>query len=978
MDVKFVLKELDNDLEHNVLWSVLDKTTERSSEMLMQEFVVFWRYIDKEKKQLRYTQYKAERASNDIVENERNVWAKKDDGTTILEIVPMEFPRVDTFRSCEGQFRMRMKLCKKKLQCRHVAASRRLHDEESESAESPHLKAQLSAQQLHPADPALEDAAEDDDVDVGGQAVHAPKETKFENVWQLFPVGDPVQGALNVTKESITFIPRNELQKWQRTWSTKCACQVQWDQAAGNEWVLSKGQPPVMCRADTEKPSHFYDMNRPKNNPKKRTWLLSEIREVYKRRFNFRQESIELYLSSGKTVLLRFENGLKDVKDVFKTLKKSLSEANFVEQSQEKRNRRRDELVSLWQSNKITNFEYLMQLNILAGRTYQDLEQYPVFPWILADYASENLDLSKKESFRDLSKPMGALNRHRLELGLRNYHEKKENFDEMGADMDPVMRQQSQSTVCMWKAGFYSTAAYVLRYLIRVEPFTTYHIDYQSGRFDHTDRNFYSVVNDWENSSGLDAQGKIKKTGNFADDYRELIPEFFYLPEMFSNENGFDLGELPGKRSISNVILPPWAKNSPDLFVRKHREALESQHVSDHLHEWIDLMFGANQPYESPAALAAFNLFSPVCYKRTSDTAPAFGVVPSQLWTTPSPRRRPMTSDKDPQLAGGKRLGAGPKTTAGSIQPIYCGPPDGPKAVCFMCCMPNDQAYTISQDRKLLLHCFLPQDQTLRLETDLVRSKSFRRIGTAFAVPNPAQHLFALALFPKSNHMVYSCGYWDNSVVCSRLSDGTTEASSMDFHKDVCTCIAVDTQAYRYLVTGSADTTVLVWDIANCSSANNYGLRAPVQTLYGHDNKVTCVAINCAMNMIVSGSSDGTIMIHDLYGRYVRSIYIPDKGCVKSFVVSQLGSIFVLSGAASSDAASCMHHYSPNGRRVHSDANAGEGVNCMLLYVYMCLIPIPFLHWHFIRRCVHLLHAHDSDVSPGTLTLCSPSSIASC
>jgi WD40 repeat protein len=101
--------------------------------------------------------------------------------------------------------------------------------------------------------------------------------------------------------------------------------------------------------------------------------------------------------------------------------------------------------------------------------------------------------------------------------------------------------------------------------------------------------------------------------------------------------------------------------------------------------------------------------------------------------------------------------------------------------------------------------------------------------------------------------------------------------------------------------------------------------------LYGHDNKVTCVAINCAMNMIVSGSSDGTLMIHDIRGRYVRSIYIPDKGCVKSFVVSQLGSIFVLSGAASSDIASCMHHYSPNGRRIHSDINAGDGVNCMLL-----------------------------------------------
>ena len=96
--------------------------------------------------------------------------------------------------------------------------------------------------------------------------------------------------------------------------------------------------------------------------------------------------------------------------------KKAMAETSFVEHTVGKRNRRRDELVILWQSNKITNFEYLMQLNVLAGRTYQDLEQYPVFPWILADYGSENLDLSRKETFRDLSKPMGALNEERKKV----------------------------------------------------------------------------------------------------------------------------------------------------------------------------------------------------------------------------------------------------------------------------------------------------------------------------------------------------------------------------------------------------------------------------------------------------------------------------------------------------------------------------------------------------------------------------------
>ena len=41
-----------------------------------------------------------------------------------------------------------------------------------------------------------------------------------------------------------------------------------------------------------------------------------------------------------------------------------------------------------------------MELNKLAGRTFNDLMQYPIFPFILSDYTSEELDLSKETSFR--------------------------------------------------------------------------------------------------------------------------------------------------------------------------------------------------------------------------------------------------------------------------------------------------------------------------------------------------------------------------------------------------------------------------------------------------------------------------------------------------------------------------------------------------------------------------------------------------
>ena len=42
-------------------------------------------------------------------------------------------------------------------------------------------------------------------------------------------------------------------------------------------------------------------------------------------------------------------------------------------------------LTQKWVTRQISNFEYLMQLNTIAGRTFNDLSQYPVFPWMLTN-----------------------------------------------------------------------------------------------------------------------------------------------------------------------------------------------------------------------------------------------------------------------------------------------------------------------------------------------------------------------------------------------------------------------------------------------------------------------------------------------------------------------------------------------------------------------------------------------------------------
>lgn len=62
------------------------------------------------------------------------------------------------------------------------------------------------------------------------------------------------------------------------------------------------------------------------------------------------------------------------------------------------------DMCAKWQKREISNFDYLMFLNTVAGRTFNDLSQYPVFPWILTNYTSDTLDLSVASNFRDLSK----------------------------------------------------------------------------------------------------------------------------------------------------------------------------------------------------------------------------------------------------------------------------------------------------------------------------------------------------------------------------------------------------------------------------------------------------------------------------------------------------------------------------------------------------------------------------------------------
>ena len=132
---------------------------------------------------------------------------------------------------------------------------------------------------------------------------------------------------------------------------------------------------------------------------------------------------------------------------------------------------RASNMTQKWQRREISNFEYLMFLNTIAGRTYNDLNQYPVFPWVLTNYDDGEIDLGSANNYRDLSRPIGALNPSR-----RKYFE--ERYSNWEHDDIPPFHYGTH----------YSTSAFVLNYLLRLEPFTTMFLALQSGKFDHPNR----------------------------------------------------------------------------------------------------------------------------------------------------------------------------------------------------------------------------------------------------------------------------------------------------------------------------------------------------------------------------------------------------------------------------------------------------------------------------------------------------------
>lgn len=213
-------------------------------------------------------------------------------------------------------------------------------------------------------------------------------------------------------------------------------------------------------------------------------------------------------------------------------------------------------------------------MNLFSSRSFLDLAQYPVFPWVCTP-------INNKLKMRDLSKPMGQIS-----------EERAQHFD----DIYEGMKDESG----YFYGCHYSNPAIVIWYLIRLPPFNYLTWELNNG-WDAKSRQFKSIT-----------AAYISASTTNPTDVKELIPEMYSIPMSLTNES--HLNCLP-----SIVKLPTNQDNkeiSSSLFISMNRKYLEE---SSNLNNWIDLIFGYKQ--SGPEALKSKNIFLPTAYHNSTPEA---------------------------------------------------------------------------------------------------------------------------------------------------------------------------------------------------------------------------------------------------------------------------------------------------------------------------------------------------------------------
>ena len=286
------------------------------------------------------------------------------------------------------------------------------------------------------------------------------------------------------------------------------------------------------------------------NKKKTRIIELTEIKEVINRKFIYAWISLEIFMKNGYSHLFNFfnEEANNEILELFKSF--GIPVIRNIKEYFEKEN-----YIKNWKEGKISTYNYLLILNKFSSRSYNDLNQYPVMPWIFM----------QDKNIRNFDIPMSIQDEETKERFLKIPFDKSENENR-------------------WHSNHYSTSAYICYYLMRTNPYTESMIKFQSNSFDVPDRQFFDI-----------SQTLILCEKN--NNNREPIPELYTIPEVYINLNNNDFGKQSQRERgrIHNVEFKPYASNAYEFYYIFRFMLNSNEEVNTKINEWFDFIFGINQ-----------------------------------------------------------------------------------------------------------------------------------------------------------------------------------------------------------------------------------------------------------------------------------------------------------------------------------------------------------------------------------------------
>ena len=281
------------------------------------------------------------------------------------------------------------------------------------------------------------------------------------------------------------------------------------------------------------------------------------IVQVLFRKFLFYDVAVEIFLSNGKSYYFNFYNK-KNKNEFIKVISQKINNDIIIKDSLEYFEKKK--YLNKWLEGSLSTLDYLLLINKFTDRSYNVLSHYLILPWLFSNfnntYNSENL--------RTFNYP--GIFKSQEELAL-------------------IVKEEEYTRFKHHFPNFISNYMYVIHYLFRIYPYINNQIKLQDNNFDEPARQFNSLIHTFI----------IFKENPHVN--MELIPEFYFIPELFLNINYCYYGMT--NKNTENYLVNNFGVG-PDFhlileIINYHQLNINSEIFTTKINKWIDYVFGESQ-----------------------------------------------------------------------------------------------------------------------------------------------------------------------------------------------------------------------------------------------------------------------------------------------------------------------------------------------------------------------------------------------